>query len=84
MIDPVPSGMRCKGEMNYGISADFVVEPEDAEASVCKDGMRRLREYVIVGKTVHPRSAKCTRHQIAKVGEVFRDGVDFPEAGTRV
>jgi hypothetical protein len=49
MVDPVPRGVQGKGEVTYGISVDFVIElEEDTEASVCKDGMRRFEENVIV------------------------------------
>jgi len=49
MIGPVPSGIRSEGEMNYGISVDFVVEVEkDTEANVCKDGMCGFGEHVKV------------------------------------
>jgi hypothetical protein len=49
MVDPVSGGIRRKGEVTYGISVDFVIElEEDAEAGVCKDGMRGFSEYVIV------------------------------------
>jgi hypothetical protein len=49
MVDPVPRGVRGEGKVNYGISADFVIEfEEDTEASMCKDRMRRFGENVIV------------------------------------
>jgi hypothetical protein len=49
MLDPVPRGVRGKRKVTYGISVDLVIElEEDAEASVCKDDMRRFRENVIV------------------------------------
>jgi hypothetical protein len=49
MVDPVSSGIRGEGKVTYGISIDFVIElEEDAEASVCKDDMRRFREDVII------------------------------------
>ena len=49
MIDPVLSGMRGEGEVSYCISVDLVVEvEEDAETSVCKDGMCGFGENVIV------------------------------------
>jgi hypothetical protein len=49
MIDPVPSGIRGEGKGAYGIPVDFVVEmEEDAQASVCKDGMCGFGENVIV------------------------------------
>jgi hypothetical protein len=48
MIDPVPGGIRGEGKVSYDISVDFVVEvEEDAEASVCKDGMCGFGEDVI-------------------------------------
>jgi hypothetical protein len=47
MIDPVPSGIRGEGKVSYGISVNFVVETEDAEASVCKDGICGFGENVI-------------------------------------
>jgi hypothetical protein len=62
MIDPVPSGIRGEGKVSYGISIDFVVEvEEDAEASVCKDGMCGFGENVIVRKTFFRRreSLRC-------------------------
>jgi hypothetical protein len=47
MIDPVPGSIRGKGKAGYRISVDFVVEvEEDAEASVCKDGMCGFGEDV--------------------------------------
>jgi len=49
MINPVPSGIRSEGNASYVVSVDFVVEvEEDAQASVCKNGMRRFGENVIV------------------------------------
>ena len=49
MVDPVPRGVWGEGEMTYGIPVDFVIElEEDTEACVCKDGVRRFRENVIV------------------------------------
>jgi hypothetical protein len=51
MVDPVPRGIWSEGKVTYGISVDFVVEVEEnAEASLCQDGMRRFRENVIVRK----------------------------------
>ena len=45
-------GIWCEREMAYGISIDFVIElDEDTEASICKGGMGRLGEDVIVRKT---------------------------------
>lgn len=38
-----------RGESTYGISVDFVIElEEDTEAMVCKDGVRRFGEGVVV------------------------------------
>jgi hypothetical protein len=52
MIGIVPGGIRNEGETTYGISVDFVVEVEkDTGAGVCKDGVRRFGENVIVRKT---------------------------------
>jgi hypothetical protein len=49
MVDPVSSGIQGEGKVIYDISVNFVIElEEDAEASVCKDGMRGFRENVIV------------------------------------
>jgi hypothetical protein len=49
MVDPVSSGIRGEGKVTYGSSVDFVIElEEDTEASVCKDGMGRFEEDVIV------------------------------------
>jgi hypothetical protein len=49
MVDPVPRGIRGEGKVTYGGSVHFVIElEEDAEARVCKDGMRRFGENVIV------------------------------------
>jgi hypothetical protein len=49
MLDPVPRGVRGERKVAYGISVDLVIElEEDAEASACKDHMRRFRENVIV------------------------------------
>jgi hypothetical protein len=49
MADPVSGGIQHEGEVTYGISVDFVIElEEDTEAGVCKDGMRKFRENVIV------------------------------------
>src|SRR6266849_8455704 len=49
MIDPILSGIWGKGKVGNGISVDLVIElEEDNEAGVCKDGMRRFRENVIV------------------------------------
>jgi hypothetical protein len=49
MVDPMPSGIWGKGKAGNGISVDLVIElEEDTEAGVCKDGMRRFWENVIV------------------------------------
>ena len=49
MVDPMSGGIRCEGEVIYGISVDFVIElEENAEAGVCKDGMCGFGDYVIV------------------------------------
>jgi hypothetical protein len=49
MVDPIPSGIWGKRKSGNGISVDFVIElEEDTEARVCKDGMRRFWENVIV------------------------------------
>jgi hypothetical protein len=49
MVDPVPRGIRSEGVAIHGISVDFVIElKEDAEGSMCKDGVRRFQENVIV------------------------------------
>jgi hypothetical protein len=49
MVDPIPRGIRGERKVTYGISFDFVIQlEEDAEASMCKDGMRRFGENVIV------------------------------------
>jgi hypothetical protein len=49
VVDPVPSGIRGKGKVENNISVDFVIElEEDTEASMCKDGMCRFRENVII------------------------------------
>jgi hypothetical protein len=48
MIDPVSGGIWGKGKATHGISVDFVIElEEDAEAGVCKDGMRSFGENMI-------------------------------------
>jgi hypothetical protein len=48
MVDPVSGGIHGKGKATYSISVDFVIElEEDAEAGVCKDGMRRFGENMI-------------------------------------
>jgi len=48
MVDPVSGGIKGKGTATYSISVDFVIElEEDAEAGVCKDGMRRFGENMI-------------------------------------
>ena len=48
MIDPVLSGMLGEGKVSYCISVDLVVEVEDVETSVCKDGMCGFGENVKV------------------------------------
>jgi hypothetical protein len=48
MVDPVPRGIRSKGKVADGMFVDFVELKEDTESSVCKDGMRRFEENVIV------------------------------------
>jgi hypothetical protein len=49
MLDPVSSGVWCEGKLIYNISVDVVVElEEDTEAGMCKGGMRRFGENVIV------------------------------------
>jgi hypothetical protein len=49
MVHPVPRGIRGEGEVTNGVSVDFVIEvEEDTEAGVCKDGMCRFGENVIV------------------------------------
>jgi hypothetical protein len=49
MVNPVSSGIQCKGEASYGISVDFVIELEkDTETSVCKNDMRGFGENVVV------------------------------------
>jgi hypothetical protein len=49
MVDPVSSGIRGEGKVTYGIFVDFVIKlEEDTKARVCKDGMRRFGENVIV------------------------------------
>jgi hypothetical protein len=49
MVDPVPRGIRGEGKVSYGVSVNLVIElEEDAEASVCKDRMRRFGQNVIV------------------------------------
>jgi hypothetical protein len=49
MVDPVPRSIQGEGKVTYGISVDFVIElEEDTQASMCKDGMRRFGDNVIV------------------------------------
>jgi hypothetical protein len=49
MVDPVLSCIRGKRKVGYGISVDFVIELEkDTEGGVCKDGMGRFGENVII------------------------------------
>jgi hypothetical protein len=70
MIDPVPSGIWGEGRVSYRLSVEFVVEvEEDAEANVCKAGMCRFGENVIVWKTFFGcrESLRC---QVLLDGEV--------------
>src|SRR6266852_425916 len=70
MNDPVPSGIRGEGKVSCGISVDFVVEVEqDAEASVCKDGMCGFGENVIIRKAFFSRR-ESLRCQVLLDGEV--------------
>jgi hypothetical protein len=47
MVDPMSSGIWCEGKLIYGISVDFVAElEEDAEASMCENGVCRFGENV--------------------------------------
>jgi hypothetical protein len=49
MVDPVSGGIPREREVTYGITVDIVIKlEEDTEAGVCKDGMRRFGENVIV------------------------------------
>jgi hypothetical protein len=49
MVDPVPSSIRGKGKVSYGIFVEFVIElEEDAKTGVCKNGMCRFGENVII------------------------------------
>jgi len=49
MIDPVSGGIGGEGKVGDGISVAFVIElAEDTQAGVCKDGMGRFGENVIV------------------------------------
>jgi hypothetical protein len=49
MVDPVPRGIQGEGKVTDGICVDFVIElEENTETRVCKDGMRRFGENVIV------------------------------------
>jgi hypothetical protein len=49
MVDPMSSSVQGKGKVAYDISVDFAIElEEDTEACVCKDGMRRFGENMIV------------------------------------
>jgi len=48
MVNPISRGIRGEGKATDGISVDFVIELEEgAEASACKEGMRRFGEKVI-------------------------------------
>src|SRR6266705_601602 len=70
MIDPVPSGIWGEGKVNYGISVGFIVEvEEDAQTSMCKDGMGGFGENVIVRKTFFGRR-ESLRCQVLLDGEV--------------
>ena len=45
----MPHSIRGEGEVRDGIFVDFVIKlEEDTEASVCKDGVHRFGENVIV------------------------------------
>ena len=49
MVDPVPRGIRGESIATNGIFVDFVIElKEDTEGNMCKDGVRRFGENVIV------------------------------------
>ena len=49
MVNPVLSGIQSKRKVAYGISVHVVIEfEEDREAGVCKNGVRRFGENVIV------------------------------------
>jgi hypothetical protein len=49
VINPALCGVRGEGKVNYDILVDLVVEvEEDAEASMCKDGMCGFGENVII------------------------------------
>jgi hypothetical protein len=49
VINPALCGIRGKGNVKYDILVDLVVEvEEDAEASMCKDGMCGFGENVII------------------------------------
>jgi hypothetical protein len=49
MVDPVSGGIPHEGEVTYGTTVDIVIKlEEDTEAGVCKDGMCRFEENVIV------------------------------------
>jgi hypothetical protein len=69
MVDPVSGGVQGEGEVAYGIAVDFVIELEDAEAGMCKDGMRGFSEYVIVRKTFFG-SRESLRRQVLLDGEM--------------
>jgi hypothetical protein len=74
MTDPVPGGIRDEGKMSYRIPVDFVVEvEEDAEASVCKDGMCGFGENVIIRKTFFSRceSPRCQVLLDREVGKLY-------------
>jgi len=70
MVDPVSGGIQCEGKVTYGISVDFVIElEEDTEAGVCKGGMGRFGENVIVRKTFFSRR-ESLRCQVLLDGEM--------------
>jgi hypothetical protein len=49
MVDPVPRRIQGEGKVTYSVSVDIVIElEEDTQASVCKDGMCRFGENVII------------------------------------
>jgi hypothetical protein len=80
MVDPVSGGIRREGEVTYGITVDIVIElKEDAEAGVCKNGMRGFSEYVIAWKTFFG-SRESLRCQVLLDREMWKlyDLVAFP------
>jgi hypothetical protein len=49
MVYPVSCGIRGEGKSIDGTSVYFIIEmEEDTEAGVCKNGVRRFEENVIV------------------------------------